>query len=140
MPKNAIMWFNKKKIKELGIEFDELPPETIDDPETQERKNLEILLMLEKFYSRLLFLARLFNVIGILFGLLCIAFLFICWRLTILCFGIASWCFWFARSKSNLADCAPSFIRFIILSDLEIKKAQEDPTYKIELPKAEDFI
>lgn len=141
MLKNAIMWFNKKKINELGIEYDELPLEnTIYDPEEAEKKNLEILLSLETFYERLLCLAKLFYALGIVFGILFFVFLFICWRLTILCFGIAAWCFWYARSKSNLADCAPSFIRFIMISDDEIRKAQEDPNYKIQLPQAKDFI
>lgn len=134
------MFLNKKKIKDLSIESAELEPETIDGPDTQERKNLKFLLSLERFYERLLFLARLFFVFGIAFGLLCLVFLFICWRLSVLCFGLALWCLWYARNKKSLADCAPSFIRFIMISDAEIRKAQEDPSYKIQLPKSEDFI
>jgi len=134
------MWFNKNKINNLNIEIVELEPETIDDPETQERKNLKFLLGLERFYERLLFLATLFYAFGIAFGLLCLVFLFVCWRLAVLCFGLALWCLWYARAKRSLADCAPSFIRFIMLSDAEINKAQKDPSYKIQLPKSEDFI
>lgn len=141
MTKNANMLFNRKKIKGLDDEINELPPEnTVYDPVEVEKKNLEILLMLEKFYERLLFLAKLFYVLGITFCLLCFTFLFICWRFSILFFGIAIWCLWIGRKKKSLSDCAPSFIRFVMLSDQQILAANKDPTYKIELPKAEDFI
>ena len=135
------MWFNRKKIKGLDDEINELPTEnTVYDQVEVEKKNLEILLMIEKFYERLLFLARLFYILGIIFGLTFLVFIFFCWRLSFLFFGIAFWCLWYSRSKKSLSDCAPSFIRFIILSDAEIKKAHENPSYQIQLPKAQDFI
>jgi hypothetical protein len=139
--KSTIMWFNKNKINRLSIESDELPNENIIyDPVEVEKKNLELLTSLNNFYERLLFLSRLFNFFGFQSLALGLLSAYVWWPITSLFIAIAICCFWYARYKKLLSDCAPSFIRFIMYWDEEIRKANASAGYEISPPKPEDFI